>query len=189
VARAVLEDELVPGRERIGALLPLAEGAIASAEGDFAAAAELIGRGLDARHPSLPRYLGAHLRVRLADALAKVGRLEEARAAAEAAVEELAQWPGWRHEAAEAQRRRTAASATSSGGGGDELTARERQIADLVAEGLSNGEVAARLYISPKTASVHVSNILAKLGLANRVEIAAWALGRRGDAAAPDGTT
>jgi DNA-binding NarL/FixJ family response regulator len=50
-----------------------------------------------------------------------------------------------------------------------------------VAEGLSNGEVAARLYISPKTASVHVSNILAKLGLANRVEIAAWALNRRTD--------
>ena len=49
-------------------------------------------------------------------------------------------------------------------------------MAALVAEGLSNGEVAKRLYISTKTASVHVSNILAKLGLTNRTEIAAWAV-------------
>ncbi len=49
----------------------------------------------------------------------------------------------------------------------------------LLAEGLSNGEVAKRLFISPKTASVHVSNILMKLGMSNRTEIAAWAV-RRG---------
>jgi DNA-binding CsgD family transcriptional regulator len=146
------------------------------AAGEPARAAELIETGLATSHPFLPRYLGAHLRVQLADALARLGRLEEARVAAEAAVEELERWPGWRHDEAEAQRRRLAAGAPSSGGG--ELTARERQIVELVAEGLSNGEVAARLYISPKTASVHVSNILAKLGLANRVEIAAWALQR-----------
>jgi DNA-binding NarL/FixJ family response regulator len=43
-----------------------------------------------------------------------------------------------------------------------------------VAEGLSNGEIGRRLYISTKTASVHVSNMLSKLGLSNRAEIAAW---------------
>jgi DNA-binding NarL/FixJ family response regulator len=47
-------------------------------------------------------------------------------------------------------------------------------VAVLVAEGLSNGEVAARLYISTKTASVHVSNILRKLGMTSRAEVAAW---------------
>jgi len=47
-------------------------------------------------------------------------------------------------------------------------------VAALVADGRSNGQIAAALYISTKTASVHVSNILTKLGLSNRAEIAAW---------------
>ncbi len=51
-----------------------------------------------------------------------------------------------------------------------ELTARERQVLDLVAEGLSNGQIADRLYISRKTVSVHVSAILRKLGAASRTE-------------------
>ena len=46
----------------------------------------------------------------------------------------------------------------------------------LLAEGLSNAELARRLYISPKTAAVHVSNILAKLGMSSRAEVAAWAV-------------
>jgi DNA-binding NarL/FixJ family response regulator len=49
----------------------------------------------------------------------------------------------------------------------------------LVAQGRSNPEIAAALSISPKTASVHVSNILAKLGVAGRVEAAAL-VGRLG---------
>ena len=44
----------------------------------------------------------------------------------------------------------------------------------LVAEGLSNAELAERLYISPRTAGVHVSNILGKLGVSRRTEAAAW---------------
>jgi DNA-binding NarL/FixJ family response regulator len=55
------------------------------------------------------------------------------------------------------------------------LTPREGEVAALVAEGLSNGEIARRLYISTKTASVHVSNILAKLGMSSRAQVAAWA--------------
>jgi DNA-binding NarL/FixJ family response regulator len=45
----------------------------------------------------------------------------------------------------------------------------------LVAEGLGNADIAAKLFISAKTASVHVSNILAKLEVSNRVEAAAAA--------------
>lgn len=41
---------------------------------------------------------------------------------------------------------------------------------------LTNGQLAERLFISPKTAAVHVSNILSELGLASRAEIAAWAV-------------
>ena len=45
----------------------------------------------------------------------------------------------------------------------------------LVAEGMSNSQIAEQLFISRKTASVHVSNILAKLGVSTRVEAAALA--------------
>ena len=55
------------------------------------------------------------------------------------------------------------------------LTGRERDVLRLVAAGRSNREIAAELFISPKTASVHVSNILGKLGAASRGEAAAKA--------------
>ena len=55
-----------------------------------------------------------------------------------------------------------------------DLTRREREVAALIAEGCSNGEIARRLYISTKTASVHVSNILMKLGMSSRTEVATW---------------
>ncbi|MEU3983557.1 LuxR C-terminal-related transcriptional regulator [Streptomyces sp. NPDC026672] len=52
-----------------------------------------------------------------------------------------------------------------------ELTAREREVAELVAQGLSNREVAERLVISKRTADTHVERILAKLGVASRTQI------------------
>jgi DNA-binding CsgD family transcriptional regulator len=55
------------------------------------------------------------------------------------------------------------------------LTDRELEVLDLVADGHSNGQIAAALYISPKTASVHVSNILAKLNVSSRTEAAVQA--------------
>ncbi|MEV5612166.1 AAA family ATPase [Streptomyces sp. NPDC052225] len=55
------------------------------------------------------------------------------------------------------------------------LTSRERDVLRLVTEGRSNRQIAEQLFISPKTASVHVSNILAKLGVAGRGEAAALA--------------
>jgi len=56
-----------------------------------------------------------------------------------------------------------------------ELTARERDVLRLVAAGHTNREIGAELYMSPKTASVHVSRILRKLGVRGRVEAAAIA--------------
>jgi DNA-binding NarL/FixJ family response regulator len=52
------------------------------------------------------------------------------------------------------------------------LTAREQEVLALVAIGQTNNQIAETLFISPKTATVHVSNILGKLGVRNRVEAA-----------------
>jgi DNA-binding CsgD family transcriptional regulator len=57
------------------------------------------------------------------------------------------------------------------------LTAREYEVAQLVAIGRTNREIAAELYITAKTAATHVEHILAKLGAARRAEIAAWVIG------------
>lgn len=53
---------------------------------------------------------------------------------------------------------------------GADLTAREREILALMVQGLSNGEIAERLVVSPSTAKFHVSNILSKLGVVTRTE-------------------
>jgi predicted ATPase/DNA-binding CsgD family transcriptional regulator len=58
------------------------------------------------------------------------------------------------------------------------LTAREHQVAKLVAEGLSNKDIASRLVISHRTAEGHVEHILVKLGFTSRAQIAAWAAQR-----------
>jgi DNA-binding NarL/FixJ family response regulator len=52
------------------------------------------------------------------------------------------------------------------------LTPREAEVLTLLARGRTDGEIAAELYISPKTASVHVANIKGKLGVDTRVEAA-----------------
>ncbi|MEU2255003.1 protein kinase [Nocardia xishanensis] len=57
---------------------------------------------------------------------------------------------------------------------GPTLTKRERQVADLVAQGLTNKQIAAKLVISQRTAQGHVEHILAKLGFTSRAQIAAW---------------
>jgi DNA-binding NarL/FixJ family response regulator len=63
----------------------------------------------------------------------------------------------------------------SDGLGQHSLTSRERDVLSLVVEGRTNRQIAGQLYISEKTVSVHVSNILAKLGVGSRTEAAAVA--------------
>jgi DNA-binding NarL/FixJ family response regulator len=58
------------------------------------------------------------------------------------------------------------------------LTAREREVAGLIARGMSNREIAAALVVGERTVETHVTNILAKLGVGSRREVAAWASAR-----------
>jgi non-specific serine/threonine protein kinase len=75
----------------------------------------------------------------------------------------------------EASRFAMGAPAAAAHENGSPLTARERQVALLIAEGLTNGEIAARLKMADRTADAHVEHIRNKLGLRTRSQIAVWA--------------
>ncbi len=132
-------------------------------------------------------YETARTQWRLAEALVEAGRRDEA-----AAV-----WPAARDTASQlraaplgaalddlARRARLDPGNGHRGGHGHRsggtsplaaLTDREREVLRLLARGMSNREIGTELFITPKTASVHVSNILSKLGAASRTEAAAIA--------------
>jgi DNA-binding NarL/FixJ family response regulator len=125
-------------------------------------------------------YEIARTRWRLAEALAEAGRRDEAaeqwRQAAETA-DRLGARPLRRALDDLARRARIGPVPDDHAAGAvlASLTSREREVLRLIAAGRSNREIAAVLYIAPKTASVHVSNILGKLGAASRTEAAAIA--------------
>jgi len=68
--------------------------------------------------------------------------------------------------------------------GVSQLSPREREVAQLVARGLSNPRIASELIIGERTVQTHVSNILNKLGLSSRVQIAGWVAEHNGGAVA-----
>jgi len=125
----------------------------------------------------------------LAAARAPRADIERAAGAAHGAATAL----GARHLAAAVERlARRARIALPGMAAGDEtpfpqLTSREREVLVLLADGRTNRQIAEALFITQKTVSVHVSNILAKLGAANRGEAAALAhrAGFGAEAAAP----
>jgi DNA-binding NarL/FixJ family response regulator len=61
---------------------------------------------------------------------------------------------------------------------GDPLTSREREIATLIADGLSNRDIGERLVISRRTVDGHVERMLRKLAFTSRSQVASWVAGR-----------
>ena len=71
------------------------------------------------------------------------------------------------------------ADAAEPGAGVKALTRREREVAELVADGLGNREIAERLYLSKRTVDSHVEHVFTKLGFSSRAQLTAWVLDRR----------
>ncbi|MFE4470113.1 AAA family ATPase [Leifsonia sp. NPDC056824] len=179
-----LRDRLLPAIQHARAIpstgpQSAAFGAVACAFTDDTVSAwrDALAQAEEGRIPN--RYV--HLaRLRLAEALLESRRRDEAAALLERVVAEapgrgaslIARWA--RELIIRARLNLPDVVPRADAAGAPPLTRRERQILALVAEGLTNREIAGRLYISPKTVSVHVSAILAKLGAANRAEAAAF---------------
>ncbi|MGW6920441.1 ATP-binding protein [Streptomyces sp. NPDC054950] len=127
-------------------------------------------------------YELARCRLRYAQALLAAGRREdaatEARAARETAVR-LGATPLLERADGLLRRGRLPDAGPAARGGPVALTARERDVLRLLALGRSNRQIGEELFISGKTASVHVSNILAKLSAASRTEAVAIAYRER----------
>lgn len=162
------EADIEPYREVVGRwgewpVTPLWAAVFAAelGEGSWAAVADAAG----------PAYVRAYAQVRLGEEVLAAGDRGAARevlTAAERAADAIG---------ADGLAARARAVMTDAGLAADPsrsaLTAREEQVLELVAEGLSNGQIAARLYISVKTVSVHVSAILRKLDAPSRTAAAA----------------
>jgi DNA-binding NarL/FixJ family response regulator len=163
------------GRDRAEALAALASGRVAAASAD-PSAPELLQRALNL-------FAGLSLPLEAARA-----RLELARAHSESAPQvavDLARRArtdlealGAEREADEAAALMRALGAKGRAGPRDygRLTKRELEVLRLVGEGLTNAEIAKRLFISPKTAEHHVGRIYGKLQLRTRTELAAYAV-------------
>jgi ATP/maltotriose-dependent transcriptional regulator MalT len=129
-------------------------------------------------------YETARTQWRLAEALVEAGRRDEAvavwRAARDTALRLRAAPLGVALDDLARRARLDAGNGNRSPGPGGTsplagLTDRELEVLRLIARGMSNRDIGTELFISPKTASVHVSNILGKLGAASRTEAAAIA--------------
>jgi DNA-binding CsgD family transcriptional regulator len=131
--------------------------------------------------------LEGQAREQAAEALAAAGREHEARLQLDAAQDRYTRLSAsWDAARADARlrvlgiRRGIHGSRRRPKTGWAALTDTERTVAGLVAEGLSNPDIAGRMFISRRTVQFHVSNVLAKLGLSSRVELAALVTRRAG---------
>jgi DNA-binding CsgD family transcriptional regulator len=171
-AAALAADEVDEAR-RIG--LPAAIGtairAQALATTDGAARTQLFEEAVAALEPAIDRLELAKALADLGELHARRGRMADARGPLARAAE-LARECGAAPLATRVQAALASTGARSRGGADrDELTATERQIAQLAAEGLTNREIAGRLVVTPKTVEWHLTHAYAKLGVRSRREL------------------
>jgi DNA-binding CsgD family transcriptional regulator len=163
------------GGELVRAFAGLGAGRVCAAGGDEGATAHLT-RALEAFAALGLPHEAARVRLELARVLS--ARSPEAAAGearlALAAFERLGATRD--ADAAAALLRELGGGARSWPKGHGKLTKRESEVLPLVAAGLSNADIADRLFISRRTAEHHVASIIAKLGLRNRAEAAAYAV-------------
>ena len=164
------------GRERIAAAAAFARGRAAAARGDHAPAVSELQKALNGFAALGLRQDVARARLALARALAP-GFPEIAVDAARQARNELEALGDSREaDMAAALMRSLGAKGRAGPRAAGLLTQREIEVLRLLGEGLTNAEIATRLFISPKTAEHHASRIFAKLGLTKRSEAAAYAV-------------
>ena len=181
-AESALVERGIPGTL---ATVDHARGLLLRAEGDTAGARDSLTRAAAAWRRLDRFWEGAWVMVDLASCAASARRRAEAvRLADEARL--LAMRCDARP-VIEAVHRVVESGAATSGPPWHPLTAREYQVARLVADGLTNPEIGERLGLSRKTVAAHVEHILTKLRAARRTEIAAWTATVDGRATPPTG--
>jgi DNA-binding CsgD family transcriptional regulator len=145
-------------------------GLLAAAEGDFATAAASFERALEQHGRIVAPFERARTLLAYGGTLRRAQRKRDARELLDSALAEFDALgaPIWAQRTRDELARIGGRAPTT----GNELTATERKVADLVAQGLPNREVAAALFITPKTVEFHLRNMFRKLGVRSRTELA-----------------
>jgi DNA-binding CsgD family transcriptional regulator len=175
---AVLAARAIPGT------LPAidhARGLVLLARGEVSAAHQVLEAACGAWRARHRFWEGAWARLDLAAAAAQVRRRGEAALLA-SEVRDLAAAAGATTLADAADRLAASSGRARQADPWYPLSAREFEVAELVAAGLTNRQIGERLVVAPKTVSAHITHILGKLGAARRAEIAAWCATVRPDA-------
>jgi DNA-binding CsgD family transcriptional regulator len=161
------EMERLVGTEPVRAAVDLAAGRLAAANGAHAHARPLLEDAIDRFERSGAPFEAAQARIELATSLLALGRGADGAREARAALDRLTELGA----DAEADRARRLLGRPAGA-----LTAREREVLALLAEGLTNREIAERLVISEHTVHRHVTNTLRKLALPSRTAAVAAAV-------------
>ena len=174
---ALREIARLVGTEPLRASTELAEGLLAAAGGEHERARMLLEDAVDRFGRCGAPFEASQARIELATSLVAMGRTEPAEREATAALESLRAIGA----EAEAERARRLREVTIHGGGDRPgrqpgVTRREREVMGLLAEGLTNRQIAERLVLSEHTIHRHVTNILRKLDLPSRTAAAAHAV-------------
>jgi DNA-binding CsgD family transcriptional regulator len=136
--------------------------------------AALLARAADAFRAAGQTATACWLRLLVARGLVASGRLREARTAVAALKADTAGCPagGYLRRSAADLQRALGARVPRAGGDRRTLSAREREIAELVCRGLTNADIAVRLFISAKTVEAHLTRIFRKAGVRSRAALA-----------------